>query len=255
MNVSELTVGMSVAEITGRIEFHPDFGRQSQTQSGIDIRHGMLNDGTGKIRLTLWQENAISIHENANLRITNAYVKDYNGNPELALGRNPEGAIEVLDGPAHVQPSVSRPASAQPAAQRPSTIGDSVARKRRSIERQSSLGTAVKLVAGTHERHGTEVDLASVCLGIADLFYAWVSAAVVAPAPLTGESAPVPADGADGASFDVDWPNIPRTATGYWETVKVLGDKLEENRAVQIAENLGEDNWEAKIVLLRGCLA
>ena len=64
------------------------FGKPGKVASSI------LEDKTGEIMLTLWNEDAETIQEGEEILITGADVKEWRGNPQVNPGR--EGSIEVL---------------------------------------------------------------------------------------------------------------------------------------------------------------
>jgi ssDNA-binding replication factor A large subunit len=65
--------------------------REGGTQK---VRHGQLKDGTGEIALVLWGSEVELVGEGDRVRITEGWVKDYQGRAQISLGRG--GKMERL---------------------------------------------------------------------------------------------------------------------------------------------------------------
>ncbi|EQD72501.1 single-stranded DNA-binding replication protein A, large (70 kD) subunit, partial [mine drainage metagenome] len=51
------------------------------------VRNAVLKDGTGEIALVLWGSEVELVQEGDRVRITDGWVKDYQGRPQISLGR------------------------------------------------------------------------------------------------------------------------------------------------------------------------
>ncbi len=51
------------------------------------VRNGRLKDDTGEIALVLWGAEVDLAAEGESVRITEGWVKDYQGRPQISLGR------------------------------------------------------------------------------------------------------------------------------------------------------------------------
>lgn len=58
------------------------------------VRNGRLKDDTGEITLVLWGEEVALVNEGDRVRITEGWVKEYQGRPQISLGR--VGKLEKL---------------------------------------------------------------------------------------------------------------------------------------------------------------
>ena len=58
------------------------------------VRNGRLKDATGEIALVLWGKEVDLVHEGDRVRITEGWVKDYQGRPQVSLGR--AGRLETI---------------------------------------------------------------------------------------------------------------------------------------------------------------
>lgn len=60
------------------------------------VRNGRLKDATGEISLVLWGSEVDLVALGDRVRITEGWVSDYRGRPQLSLGRT--GKLEKLPG-------------------------------------------------------------------------------------------------------------------------------------------------------------
>lgn len=58
------------------------------------VRNGRLKDHTGEIGLVLWGDEVELVAEGEKVRIVEGWVKDYQGRPQISLGRG--GKLEKL---------------------------------------------------------------------------------------------------------------------------------------------------------------
>jgi ssDNA-binding replication factor A large subunit len=70
--------------------------REFETRDGGQkkVRNGQLKDATGEIALVLWGSEVELVVEGDHVRITDGWVKDYQGRPQVSLGRI--GKLEKL---------------------------------------------------------------------------------------------------------------------------------------------------------------
>lgn len=58
------------------------------------VRNAVLKDGTGEIALVLWGSEVELVQEGDRVRLTDGWVKDYQGRPQISLGWS--GKLEKL---------------------------------------------------------------------------------------------------------------------------------------------------------------
>jgi ssDNA-binding replication factor A large subunit len=58
------------------------------------VRNGVLKDGTGEISLVLWGAEVEMVAEGETVRVIDGWVKDYQGRPQISLGRS--GKLQKL---------------------------------------------------------------------------------------------------------------------------------------------------------------
>jgi ssDNA-binding replication factor A large subunit len=61
------------------------------------VRNGRIKDGTGDIALVLWGSEVDLVEQGDRVLITEGWVKDYQGRPQITLGRT--GKLEKLPPP------------------------------------------------------------------------------------------------------------------------------------------------------------
>ncbi|MGQ9543484.1 MAG: OB-fold nucleic acid binding domain-containing protein [Candidatus Bathyarchaeia archaeon] len=95
MKISELKPGMRRVDLQGRIVEIGDV-RDVMTRFGEPSRvaTAILEDDSGTIKLSLWNEAIDSVNVNDTVKIENGYVTSFRGEPQLNVGRY--GRINVL---------------------------------------------------------------------------------------------------------------------------------------------------------------
>ncbi len=73
-----------------------DPSREVENRDGSKtrIRNGRLKDGTGEIALVRWGSEVDLVQQGDHIRIIEGWVKDYQGRPQISLGRS--GRLEKL---------------------------------------------------------------------------------------------------------------------------------------------------------------
>ena len=97
MNIDDLTVESEDVEMEATI-------KEIKTPRAVSSKYGQkritlatLEDDTGEIEVTLWEEqiDAVRNKEGSRVRISGAYTRDWVGELQLNIPR--EGRIEVID--------------------------------------------------------------------------------------------------------------------------------------------------------------
>jgi replication factor A1 len=88
MKISELKSGMrrvnltaTVTEISEPREVMTKFGEMSRVATAV------VSDDSGKIKLTLWNENIDKVSANSQVQVENGYVTTFRGENQLNVGR------------------------------------------------------------------------------------------------------------------------------------------------------------------------
>ena len=97
MKISDLRPLAKVEEIEVEViekaeprTVNPKFGNKELTVCDAKVK-----DETGEIQLTLWNDEIDQVQANTKIRITNGYVKEWNGALQLSAGKY--GKIEVIE--------------------------------------------------------------------------------------------------------------------------------------------------------------
>jgi hypothetical protein len=71
--------------VVARLEPVREF--EARTGGSKKVRNGTLRDRTGEISLVLWGDEVESVAEGDRVVVVEGWVKDYNGRPQVSLGR------------------------------------------------------------------------------------------------------------------------------------------------------------------------
>jgi len=94
MKISELKSGQGQVELEAEVI---EKGEQREFQKfGKSIRVSTITikDESGDLKMSLWNDDIDRINVGDNLKISNGYVKEFQGEPQLTTGKF--GKIEVL---------------------------------------------------------------------------------------------------------------------------------------------------------------
>jgi replication factor A1 len=93
--VHDLRAGMKKINLKAEVLQMPE-PAQVHTQFGntINVVNAVVGDGTGTIKLCLWEGQIGSIAVGENIEIKNAHVCDFRGEKQLRLGK--KGALNIL---------------------------------------------------------------------------------------------------------------------------------------------------------------
>lgn len=96
MKVNELKAGANNVELEGTITEKSE-PRKVVTKYGkmLSVCDAVLSDETGSISISLWEDNANLVSVGDKVKITNGYVSEFRGNPQLSTGKY--GKIEVVE--------------------------------------------------------------------------------------------------------------------------------------------------------------
>lgn len=89
MKIKELKDGMKRVEVEAKV-VQKESAREVMSRYK-DVVHRVANatisDGTGSIKLTLWNNQIEQVNENDNVKIVNGYVTSFRGEIQLNVGR------------------------------------------------------------------------------------------------------------------------------------------------------------------------
>lgn len=95
MKISELKAGATNVELEGTITEKND-PREVITKYGkrLNVADAVISDDTGSIKISLWEGNIDLVNVGDKVKITNGYVSEFKGDPQLSTGKY--GKIEVV---------------------------------------------------------------------------------------------------------------------------------------------------------------
>jgi replication factor A1 len=95
MKISELKAGATNVELEGTITEKSD-PREVITKYGkrLNVADAVISDDTGSIAISLWEDNINLVNIGDKVKVTNGYVSEFKGNPQLSTGKY--GKIEVV---------------------------------------------------------------------------------------------------------------------------------------------------------------
>ena len=87
MKIAELRAGMRRVDLTGEV-VSVEQSREVMTKFGpAQVANATLQDESGSVRITLWNENVGKVTVGATVAIENGYVDSFRGELQLSAGR------------------------------------------------------------------------------------------------------------------------------------------------------------------------
>lgn len=95
MKISELKAGATNVELEATVTEKSE-PREVITKFGkrLNVCDAVLSDDTGSINMSLWEGNIDLVNVGDKVKVTNGYVSEFKGNPQLSTGKY--GKIEVV---------------------------------------------------------------------------------------------------------------------------------------------------------------
>jgi len=96
MKISELKAGATNVELEGTVTEKGET-REVITKYGkrLNVANAVISDDTGSISISLWGDNIDGISVGDKVKVTNGYVGEFRGTPQLSTGKY--GKIEVVE--------------------------------------------------------------------------------------------------------------------------------------------------------------
>lgn len=95
MNISDLKAGATGVELEAEVSEKSE-PREVITKYGkrLNVANAVLKDDTGTIAISLWGNDIANVNVGDHVKITNGYVGEFRGTPQLSTGKY--GKIEVV---------------------------------------------------------------------------------------------------------------------------------------------------------------
>jgi len=94
MKLSELKPKQGQVEIVGEITEIGETREFSKFGKAGRVATAMIQDSSGKMKLTLWNEQIDQVKVGDTIKISDGYVGEWQGEKQLSTGRN--GTLEVV---------------------------------------------------------------------------------------------------------------------------------------------------------------
>ncbi|MCL5433928.1 MAG: OB-fold nucleic acid binding domain-containing protein [Candidatus Marsarchaeota archaeon] len=96
MKINELKAGANNVTITAIVSKKDD-AREVTTKYGkrLQVANIILKDETGEIAMSLWGNDINTVNVGDKVEVSNAYVNEFKGNPQLSTGKF--GKLKVLE--------------------------------------------------------------------------------------------------------------------------------------------------------------
>jgi replication factor A1 len=94
MKISDLTNGQGNVSISGIIKEVGEKRSFNKYGRNLTVCHALLEDDSGNVKLTLWNDDADRFKEGDQIKLTNGYVKEFQGEKQLTSGKF--GVIEKV---------------------------------------------------------------------------------------------------------------------------------------------------------------
>lgn len=94
MKISDLKAGDLNVDVAGEVVEIKEPRNVNTRFGATTVADATLKDDSGSIKLTLWRDTIAKVKTGDSIEITGGYVKEWNGELQLGIGRN--GELKVL---------------------------------------------------------------------------------------------------------------------------------------------------------------
>jgi len=96
MKISELNTGQGNVEVEGTISEVGEVRTFNKFGRDLKVANAVLQDDSGTIKLSLWNDDAERFKKDDKVKISNGYVNEFQGEKQLTSGKY--GTIEKVGG-------------------------------------------------------------------------------------------------------------------------------------------------------------
>ena len=96
MGISDLQSGQGNVNVEGTISEMGEVRTFNKFGKELRVANAILKDGTGSIKLSLWNDDVARFKEGDKVKVVNGYVNEFQGENQLTSGKF--GKIEMADG-------------------------------------------------------------------------------------------------------------------------------------------------------------
>jgi replication factor A1 len=87
MSISELSIGQGNVDVEGTIKEIGEVKSFNKFGKELKVANAVLEDDTGSIKLTLWNDDVDKFKEGDKIKIVNGYVNEFQGESQLTSGK------------------------------------------------------------------------------------------------------------------------------------------------------------------------
>ena len=87
MNISDLKIGEGNVEVSGTIKEINEPRTFNKFGKELKVADAVLEDSSGTIKLTLWNDDIANFKAGDKVKITNGYVNEFQGEKQLTAGK------------------------------------------------------------------------------------------------------------------------------------------------------------------------
>lgn len=95
MKISELKIGEGKVDVEGVAKNISDVRVFNKFGRDLRVANAMLEDDSGSIKISLWNDDIDKVKEGSKIKISNGYCSEFQGEKQLSAGKF--GKIEVLE--------------------------------------------------------------------------------------------------------------------------------------------------------------
>jgi len=95
MKISELNLGQGNVDAEGTIKEIGEVRTFNKFGRDLRVANAILEDDSGTIKLTLWNDDTVKFKEGDKVKVVNGYVNEFQGEKQLTSGKF--GKIEKLE--------------------------------------------------------------------------------------------------------------------------------------------------------------
>jgi replication factor A1 len=95
MKISDIKTGEGKIDVQGTITNIGETRVFNKFGRDLKVANAMLEDDSGKIKLSLWNDDIMKVKEGAQIKISNGWCSEFQGEKQLSAGKF--GKIELLE--------------------------------------------------------------------------------------------------------------------------------------------------------------
>lgn len=95
MQISELRIRQGNVNVSGIVKEIVDSRSFVKYGRELKVAHAILEDDSGSIKLTLWNDDVTRINEGDKIKVNNGFVNEFQGEKQLTAGKF--GNIEIVE--------------------------------------------------------------------------------------------------------------------------------------------------------------